>query len=326
MPLFLFPATATTFAQNLCNPFMKNTLIVLLGPTGVGKTDLSIDIARHLQTEIISCDSRQLFKEIRIGTAVPENKYLQQVPHHMIQNLSVEDEYNAGKFEYDVLNLLEKLFQKYNTVLMTGGSMLYIDAVCKGIDDLPTVDKELRKQLLDRFHHDGIDPLRLELKRVDPDYYNQVDLKNPKRILHALEIYYMTGKPYSSLRKEEAKMRHFDIVKIGLNRDRTELYDRINRRVELMIKEGLVEETRSVYEKRHLNPLNTVGYKELFAHFDGELTLEEAIERIQANSRKYARKQLTWFRRDESIRWFHPDDKEQVLNYIDERLSQNQPT
>lgn len=302
---------------------MKNTLIVLLGPTGVGKTDLSIDIANHLHTEIISCDSRQLFKEISIGTAVPEKKYLQQVPHHMIQNLSVEDDYNAGKFEYDVLNLLEELFQKHHTVLMTGGSMLYIDAVCKGIDDLPTVDKELREQLLDRFHENGLEPLRLELKSVDPDYYEQVDLKNPKRILHALEIYYMTGKTYSSLRREEAKKRHFDIIKIGLNRDRTELYDRINRRVELMMEEGLADEARSVYGKRHLNPLNTVGYKELFAHFDGKLTLEQATERIQANSRKYARKQLTWFRRDESIRWFHPNEKEQVLQYVDEQLTQN---
>lgn len=323
MPLFYFQPQLTTFAQNPCNPFMKNTLIVLLGPTGVGKTDLSIDIAEHLQTEIISCDSRQFFKEIRIGTAVPEEKYLQQVPHHMIQNLSVEDDYNAGKFEYDVLNLLDKLFHEHHTVLMTGGSMLYIDAVCKGIDDLPTVDKELRKQLLDRFHENGLEPLRLELKNIDPDYYEQVDLKNPKRILHALEIYYMTGKPYSSLRREEAKKRHFDIIKIGLNRDRTELYDRINRRVELMMEEGLLDEARSVYGKRHLNPLNTVGYKELFAHFDGELTLEQATERIQANSRKYARKQLTWFRRDESIRWFHPEQKEQVLQYIDEQLTQS---
>jgi tRNA dimethylallyltransferase len=303
---------------------MKNTLIVLLGPTGVGKTDLSIDIANHLHTEIISCDSRQLFKEISIGTAVPDEKYLQQVPHHMIQNLSVEDDYNAGKFEYDVLNLLEELFQKHHTVLMTGGSMLYIDAVCKGIDDLPTVDKKLRKQLLDRFHENGLEPLRLELKSVDPDYYEQADLKNPKRILHALEIYYMTGKAYSSLRREGTKKRHFDIIKIGLNRGRTELYDRINRRVELMMEEGLADEAHSVYGKRHLNPLNTVGYKELFAHFDGELTLEQATKRIQANSRKYARKQLTWFRRDESIRWFHPDEKQQVLQYIDEQLMQNQ--
>ncbi|GET23655.1 tRNA (adenosine(37)-N6)-dimethylallyltransferase MiaA [Prolixibacter denitrificans] len=303
---------------------MKNTLFVLLGPTGVGKTDLSIEIAKHLHTEIISCDSRQLYREIRIGTAVPEEKYLQQVPHHMIQNLSVEDEYNAGKFEYDVLNLLDKLFQNHQTVLMTGGSMLYIDAVCKGIDDLPTVDKELRQKLLDRFENEGLEPLRTELKKLDPDYYEQVDLKNPKRILHALEIYYMTGKPYSSLRREEAKKRHFDIIKIGLNRDRTELYDQINRRVELMIEEGLVEEARGVYYKRHLNPLNTVGYKELFAHFDGDFTLEHAIERIQANSRKYARKQLTWFRRDKNIRWFHPDEKEKVLQYIDEQLSQNE--
>jgi len=321
---FLFPAPLTTFAQNPCNPFMKNTLFVLLGPTGVGKTDLSIEIAKHLHTEIISCDSRQLYREIRIGTAVPEEKYLQQVPHHMIQNLSVEDEYNAGKFEYDVLNLLDKLFQNHQTVLMTGGSMLYIDAVCKGIDDLPTVDKELRQKLLDRFENEGLEPLRTELKKLDPDYYEQVDLKNPKRILHALEIYYMTGKPYSSLRREEAKKRHFDIIKIGLNRDRTELYDQINRRVELMIEEGLVEEARGVYYKRHLNPLNTVGYKELFAHFDGDFTLEHAIERIQANSRKYARKQLTWFRRDKNIRWFHPDEKEKVLQYIDEQLSQNE--
>lgn len=295
---------------------MRNTLIVLLGPTGVGKTDLSIELAQQFNTDIISCDSRQLFSEMRIGTAVPEPEYLESVSHHFIQTHSIHDYYSAAKFEGDVLQKLEHLFPEKPVVVMTGGSMLYIDAVCKGIDELPTVDATLREELLARYANEGLDGLRMDLKRLDPVYYEQADLKNPKRILHALEICFMTGKPYSSLRTNQAKERDFRIIKIGLNRDRTELYDRINRRVDMMVEEGLVEEARKLFPYRDLNTLNTVGYRELFAHFDGTVTLEEAIEKIKANSRKYARKQLTWFRKDDQINWFHPDEKEKVIKFL----------
>jgi tRNA dimethylallyltransferase len=301
---------------------MTKTLIVLTGPTGVGKTDLSIKIAQLYNTEIISCDSRQIFKEMKIGTAVPEQIYLDTIPHHFIQTLSVKDYYNASKFEFDVLEKLKTLFTTYNQVVMTGGSMMYIDAVCKGIDDLPTVDPELRKQLLEQYESEGLDNLRMQLKKIDPNYYNTVDLKNPKRILHALEIFYMTGKPFSSLRTNKKKKRDFSIIKIGLNRDRTELYNRINERVELMVEDGLVDEARNLYKFRELNTLNTVGYRELFSHFDGDFTYEEAIEKIKANTRKYARKQLTWFRRDEEMNWFHPDESEQVFKFLNKKINQ----
>lgn len=295
---------------------MPNRLIVLTGPTGVGKTDLSIKIASHFHTEIISCDSRQFFREMRIGTAVPEQKYLDSIPHHFIQTLSIRDYYNASKFEFDVLEKLEDLFKVHKNVLMTGGSMMYIDAVCKGIDDLPTIDRELRDQLKEQYETEGLDNLRMQLKKIDPRYYSKVDLKNPKRILHALEIFYMTGKPYSSLRTNKKKTRDFEIVKIGLNRDRTELYNRINARVDLMIEEGLIDEARKLYKHKNLNTLNTVGYRELFSHFDGDISLEEAIEKIKANSRKYARRQLTWFRRDKEINWFHPDEEKKVIEFL----------
>jgi tRNA dimethylallyltransferase len=299
---------------------MANTLIVLTGPTGVGKTDLSIKIASHFNTEIISCDSRQIYKEMNIGTAVPEQVHLDNIPHHFIQTLSIEEYYNASKFEFDVIDKLKTLFKTHKQVIMTGGSMMYIDAVCKGIDDLPTVDAELRKQLLEQYESDGLDNLRMQLKKIDPDYYSKVDLKNPKRILHALEIFYMTGKPYSSFRTNKSKKRDFDIIKIGLNRDRTELYNRINERVDIMINDGLVEEARNLYKHRELNTLNTVGYRELFTHFDGDTTLEEATERIKANTRKYARKQLTWFRRDNDMNWYHPNESKEIIEFLDHNI------
>ena len=301
---------------------MPKTLLILLGPTGVGKTDLSIDIAKYYNTEIISCDSRQIYKEMRIGTAVPDQQTLETIPHHFIRSHSIHDYYNASKFEVEVLERLELLFQKKDVVLMTGGSMMYIDALCKGIDDLPEVDDELRKSLMARMEAEGIESLRNELKYHDPVYYNEVDLRNPKRILHALEICLMTGKPYSSFRINQAKKRPFQIIKLGLNRDREVLYNRINQRVDIMFSEGIEKEAIDLYPFRHLNSLNTVGYRELFDYFDGTITIEEAKERIKANSRKYARKQLTWFRRDPEIKWFTPDIKDEIIAYADQQLQE----
>lgn len=294
----------------------KPILVVLLGPTGVGKTELSITIASHFQTEIISCDSRQLFREMLVGTAVPDEAQLSRIPHHFIRSHSIFDNYNAAMFEAEVLNRLQTLFAKHRVVVMTGGSMLYIDAVCNGIDDLPDVDPELRANLMDRLKHFGIQHMRAELKMLDPVYYHEVDLQNPMRILHALEICYTTGKPFSSQRTRTRKVRDFNIVKIGLNRDRSDLYDRINKRVDEMISSGLEQEASSLFLNRHLNTLNTVGYREFFEFFEGKCLRSEAIERIKANSRKYARKQLTWFRKDPDIHWFHPDDTDKIGNFI----------
>ncbi|HZK96559.1 MAG TPA: tRNA (adenosine(37)-N6)-dimethylallyltransferase MiaA [Prolixibacteraceae bacterium] len=299
---------------------MPKTLLILLGPTGVGKTDLSIEIAKYYNTEIISCDSRQIYAEMRIGTAVPDQQTLETVPHHFIRSHSIHDYYNASKFEVEVLERLELLFQSKDVVLMTGGSMMYIDALCKGIDDLPEVDDELRKSLMERMETEGIESLRNELRYHDPVYYNEVDLRNPKRILHALEICLMTGKPYSSYRINLPKKRPFNILKLGLNRDREILYSRINQRVDAMFDEGLEKEALSLIPFRHLNSLNTVGYRELFDYFDGKLTIEEAKEKIKANSRKYARKQLTWFRRDSEIIWFTPDKKNEIIAFADQQL------
>ena len=298
------------------NKKKSSTLIILLGPTGVGKTALSISIADHFRTEIISCDSRQLFKEMTIGTAVPSEELLNQIPHHFIRSHSISDNYNAARFETEVLDRLQILFATHRIVVMTGGSMLYIDAICKGIDDLPDIDPELRTILIERLKLEGIERLRAELRLLDPVYYREVDLQNPVRILHALEICYTTGKTFSSQRTKTSKERDFRVIKIGLNRDRSELYERINLRVDEMMRSGLEEEARNLYPNRRLNTLNTVGYRELFDYFEGNCTLEEAIVKIKANTRKYARKQLTWFRKDPDIHWFHPDQKEEIMNLI----------
>ena len=298
------------------NKRLPPALIVLLGPTGVGKTALSIRIAQHFKTEIISCDSRQLFKEMSIGTAVPEDGLLEQVPHHFIRSHSIFDNYHAARFEVEVMERLQNLFAVHDVILMTGGSMLYIDAVCKGIDELPDIDPELRTALAERMKLEGVESLRAELKLLDPAYYREVDLQNPVRILHALEICYTTGKTFSSQRTRTTKERNFSVLKIGLNRDRSELYDRINQRVNEMMVAGLEQEARSLYPNRRLNTLNTVGYRELFDYFDGICTREEAVEKIKANTRKYARKQLTWFRKDPDIHWFHPDQEEEILKLI----------
>ena len=298
-----------------------NTLIVLLGPTGVGKTELSLRVASHVGSHIISADYRQLYKELVIGTAAPTAEQLARIKHYFVGTLSLTDYYNASQFEEEVLLCLENLFQSTSNVVMTGGSMMYIDAVCNGIDELPTVSQEIRTNLMKRFEVEGLDPIREDLKRLDPQHYNEVDLNNYKRVIHALEICLMTGRPYSELRTNTKKTRPFRIIKIGLTRDREELCDRINARVDQMMRDGLLEEARHVYPYKHLNSLNTVGYKEMFNYLDGEWPLDFAIEKIKRNSRVYARKQMTWFKRDKEINWFHPDNIEGILTFLDEQLN-----
>ena len=297
-----------------------NTLIVLLGPTGVGKTELSLRVASHVGSPIISADSRQLYKELVIGTAAPTAEQLARIKHYFVGTLSLTDYYNASQFEEEVLLCLENLFQSTSNVVMTGGSMMYIDAVCNGIDELPTVSQEIRTNLMKRYEVEGLDPIREDLKQLDPQHYNEVDLNNYKRVIHALEICLMTGRPYSELRTNTKKTRPFRIIKIGLTRDREELCDRINARVDQMMRDGLLEEARHVYPYKHLNSLNTVGYKEMFNYLDGEWPLDFAIEKIKRNSRVYARKQMTWFKRDKEINWFHPDNIEGILTFLDEQL------
>ena len=299
---------------------MAKNLLVIIGPTGVGKTELSLRIAENFGTEIVSADSRQLYANLKIGTAAPTPEELQRVPHHFIGTLQLTDYYSAAQYEEDALKLLDHLFQTKDVVILTGGSMMYVDAVCKGIDDIPTVDEETRKTLLDRYEKEGLEQLCAELKLLDPDYYKIVDLKNHKRVIHALEICYMTGKTYTSFRTQEKKTRPFRMIKIGLTRDREELYARINQRVDIMMEQGLLDEVKQVYPYRQLNSLNTVGYKELFNYLDGEWELPFAIDKIKQNSRIYSRKQMTWFKRDEEIRWFHPNQEEDILTYIKQKI------
>ncbi len=298
-----------------------STLIVLIGPTGVGKTDLSLSLAERFHTCILSADSRQLYRDLPIGTAAPTPEQLARVPHQFVGTLGLTDYYSAAQYEADVMRSLEELFKQKEVVVLTGGSMMYIDAVCKGIDDIPTVDADTRTMMLQRYEQDGLEALCQELRLLDPEYYRVVDLKNPKRVIHALEICYMTGQTYTSFRTAAHKERPFKIIKIGLTRPREELYDRINRRVDLMMEEGLEEEARRVYPHKEYNSLNTVGYKELFKYFDGEWTREFAIEKIKQNSRIYSRKQMTWFKRDTEIHWFHPDEQEAIVQLITEEVS-----
>lgn len=297
---------------------MENTLIVILGPTGVGKTEACLRVAEHLSVPVINADSRQLYREIPIGTAAPTAEQQRRVKHHFVGTLSLGDYYSASRYEEDVMTFLSDYFTPVrNVALLTGGSMMYIDCVCNGIDDIPTVDDRTRQLMKERYEAEGLEKLCEELKLLDPEYYNIVDRKNPKRVVHALEICIMTGKTYTSFRRNQIKQRPFNIVKIGLNREREELYNRINARVDQMIADGLEQEARSVYQYRHLNALNTVGYKEMFEYFDGKCSLDEAIFRIKCDSRKYCRKQLTWFRRDNTIKWFHPADIDEIIKYID---------
>lgn len=295
---------------------MEKTLIVITGPTAVGKTALCLDIAKHFNIPVINADSRQIYRELKIGTSRPSNKQMGEVKHYFVGTLGMDDYYSASLYEQQVLQLLDELFKTSDYALLSGGSMMYIDAVCNGIDDIPTIDDETRDTMKKRLLMEGLGSLCEELKLRDPEYYEIVDKQNPRRVVHALEICVMTGKPYSSFRKQEKKQRPFRIVKIGLNRPREELYKRINRRVDKMMKDGLLDEAKEMYERRELNALNTVGYKELFEYLKGKWTLHEAVERIKGNTRRYARKQLTWFKKDEQIRWFHPDDKEEIIRYI----------
>lgn len=296
-----------------------NTLVVLLGPTGVGKTEVALQIAEHLQSPIINADSRQLFAEIPIGTAAPTKEQQERVKHYFVGTLHLTDYYSAAKYEEDVLQLLNQLFNQQQIALLSGGSMMYIDAVCQGIDDIPTVDEATRRLMKRRLETEGLDALTAELKVLDPEHYKIVDLHNPRRVVHALEICYMTGNTYSSYRTNTKKIRPFNIIKIGLNRPREEMYERINNRVLKMMKQGLIEEAKAVYPQKGLNALNTVGYKELFAYFDGDISLDDAILKIQSNTRQYMRKQVTWFKRDNEIKWFSPTNIEEIINYIDDQ-------
>lgn len=295
----------------------QKTLIVLVGPTGVGKTETSLVLAETLHAPIINADSRQIYKGMGIGTAAPTPEEQARVEHHFVQFLNPGEYYSAAQFELDVMSRLETLFESHDYVLLSGGSMMYIDAVCKGIDDIPTVDAETRKMMLERYEAEGLERLCSELRVLDPEYYQVVDLKNPKRVIHALEICYMTGKTYTSFRTNTRKERPFRIVKIGLKREREILYDRINRRVTQMLEMGLEQEVRSLMPYRNTNALNTVGYKEMFAYFDGAMTLEQAADKIRQNSRIYSRKQMTWFKRDEEIKWFEPGQMSEIMNYIE---------
>jgi len=299
---------------------MSKTLIVLTGPTGIGKTSVGINIAQHFSTEIVSSDSRQIFKELCIGTAVPEKHELEAVKHHFIQTYSITENYNASRYETEALALLEKLFEKKEIVVMVGGSMLYIDAICKGIDIMPDADPEIRASLKKQLEEDGLESLRLQLKTLDPDYYKTVDLKNPNRIIHALEISIQTGKPFSSFRSNQNKERPFNILKIALNCDRAILHNRINLRVDKMDEAGLEQEARNVYPQKDLTSLKTVGYRELFAYFDGEITREKAFELIKRNSRRYAKKQITWFRKDENVTWFEPTQTDEIIQFMKKQL------
>ena len=275
-----------------------------------------MDIAKHFGIPIINADSRQIYRELKIGTARPTDEQIQAVRHYFVGTLGLDDYYSASLFEQQVLQLLDQLFQTSDYALLTGGSMMYIDAVCDGIDDIPTIDEETRHLMKQRLADEGLEALCEELRRLDPEYYEIVDRQNPRRVVHALEICTMTGKTYTSFRRRERRQRPFGIVKIALNRPREELYERINRRVDQMMSDGLLDEARALYPKKELNALNTVGYKELFDYLDGRWPLEEAVERIKGNTRRYARKQLTWYKKDEQIRWFHPDDKQSIIDYI----------
>ena len=294
----------------------RKTLIVVCGPTAVGKTDFAIRLAKHLKTEIISADSRQLYHQIPIGTAQPSAQELAEIKHHFIANHSIEEDYNAGMFERDALSVLHSLFENHDTVVCCGGTGLYIKALCEGLDEVPKANEEIRDRLTNRLNSEGLEQLQKELSQLDPFHFERMDTQNPQRVIRALEVCLSTGKPFSSFHQSEKKLRPFKIKKIGLELPREVLNERINKRVEVMLANGWLKEAKSVYDKRHLNALNTVGYKELFAHFSGEMTLEEAIEKIKINTRRFAKRQMTWFKKDEEISWFEPNSIENITSFI----------
>ena len=300
----------------------NNHLIILLGPTGVGKTETSILVSQHYNAPIISADSRQFFKEMHIGTAAPTPKQLAATPHHLIGHKSISERYSCGIFETEALQVLNNIYLNHDKAMLVGGSMLYIDAVCKGIDNFPTPDPELRKTLEQQLNNKGIEYMRAQLKLIDPEYYNKVDLKNAKRVLKAIEVYLQTGKTYSSFCTNPQKERPFKTIKIGLNRPRNELYMRINSRVDQMINNGLIDEAKTLYPHRQHNALKTVGYRELFEFFDGKISQEKAVELIKRNSRHYAKRQLTWWARDNEITWFTPSDHQKILKHITQIIAQ----
>lgn len=295
---------------------MKNSLVVVLGPTASGKTELGVKLAEKLNAEIISADSRQIYKELKIGAAPPDADQLKRIKHHFVGHKSIQDYFNASMFEMDVLSILPGLFERNDKALLVGGSGMYIDAVCSGIDDIPTVDPIIRQKLQEQYQNEGIESLRIQLKMLDPEYYDMVDLRNPNRILKGLEISVMTGKPYSSFLTRMKKSREFSILKIGINLNRDELYDRINKRVDQMMDKGLLEEARNLYPLKELNALNTVGYKELFSYFDSSISLEKVIELIKRNTRRFAKRQITWFQRDSEITWFNPKEENKILEFV----------
>jgi len=295
-------------------------LIVVLGPTAVGKTAFAIDLAREFETEIISADSRQFFREMNIGTAKPSVKELQQAKHHFINSLSIQDEYNVGMFERDALQTIDTIFKKKNIAIMAGGSGLYINAVCNGFDKMPEADSEIRRQLTHVYQEKGVEFLQNKLRELDEKYYHMIDLSNPHRLIRALEVCMVTGKKYSDLRKKEIKNRPFTAIKIGLFVEREQLYKKIDLRVDEMIQSGLLEEVKSLSDYKHLNALNTVGYKELFDHLEGQTDLQSAIERIKQHTRNFAKRQLTWFRKEKDIHWFTPIEKEKAVAFLQKTM------
>jgi tRNA dimethylallyltransferase len=299
---------------------MKNFLIVILGPTGVGKSELSVEIASYFKTEIISADSRQFYREMKIGTAVPDDNQLHTVKHHFVQFLSVNDYFSSSLFERTVLELLQSLFSKNRIVVMSGGSGMYIDAVCKGIDEIPDIDHAVRNKYNEKFIREGIEILRRELKIVDPEYYAKVDLRNQKRIIRALEIFESTGRKYSEFLTKKDAIRDFSIIKLGLERERDDLYTRINSRIDAMIENGLEDEAKGLFQFRELNPLKSVGYREFFDFFEGKTSREKAVELIKRNSRRYAKRQITWWSRDREIVWFNPEEVKEIISYIENKI------
>ncbi|MDG4949718.1 tRNA (adenosine(37)-N6)-dimethylallyltransferase MiaA [Weeksellaceae bacterium KMM 9724] len=299
----------------------KKYLIVIVGPTAIGKTSMAIEVAKHFNTEILSSDSRQFYKEMQIGTAVPSQEELSAVKHHFIQHLSVHQAYSVGDFERDAIAFIDDYFKTHNTLVMVGGSGLYEKAVTQGLDEFPEVDSEIRKQLNDELDLKGLTELQEELKEADPSYYEEIDLENPHRVIRALEIIRGTGKPFSSFLSKNSKQRNFEIIKIGLTLERSEIYDRINRRVDLMMEEGLLEEVKNLYSLNQLNALNTVGYSELFNYLDEVWDLEFAVSEIKKNTRRFAKRQLTWYRKDEQLTWFNPKEKQEVIEFIEKQIN-----